>query len=121
LVGGGLGLDIIQVPIVQFFADGRWEILKKRSTPFVYLDAGYGMPLAEKQDQAEQEINYKGGFSWGTGIGMRFRFRGDGGFLVSAGYKLNQHSEHIVTTWWPYDTTYEYSYNRLTIKLGVIF
>ena len=121
LTGAGLGLDIIQVPMVQLFGDARYEILKKRATPFVYLDAGYGIPIAQANEDAYYNISYKGGFAWGTGVGMRFNFRNEGAFLISAGYKSEKRTE---TTSYQYDDSEivsELSFKRLAIKVGLSF
>jgi hypothetical protein len=119
--GGGLGLDIIQQPLVQVFADARWEILDKKSSPFIFADAGYGFPISSSPKNTYTEITYKGGVSWGTGIGMRIRFRNDGAFIVSAGYKMVKRSEEIKASWEPFFTKNDYTFNRLAIRFGLAF
>ena len=107
--------------MVQLFGDARYEILKKRATPFIYLDAGYGIPIAQATDDSYYNISYKGGFAWSTGVGMRFNFRNEGAFLISAGYKSEKRTE---TTSYQYDDSEvvsELSFKRLTIKVGLSF
>jgi hypothetical protein len=120
LAGAGLAIDIIQQPMGQLFADGRWEILKRKATPFVFADLGYGIPLSQGPDDDFSQTTYKGGITAGAGVGMRISFREEGAFLMEVGYKLDKRSEHIVSDWWG-DKTNEYTYNRLAIRFGLAF
>jgi len=121
LIGGGVGLNIIQQAMMELYADARWEVLKRKATPYAYADAGYGFTLSQPQEDIYSSISFKGGFTWGTGIGMRFNFHHDGAFLVSAGYKMMKRSEHVTTEWTPYETDREYTYNRVTMMVGLAF
>lgn len=120
-LGAGLGIDIIDQPMVQLFGDARWEILKRKATPFLYLDAGHGFSLTPDYGDDYNQTSYKGGFTWGMGVGMRFNFRHEGAFLISAGYKMDKRTEHTSGDWPPYETTNEYTYNRLAMKVGLAF
>ncbi len=121
LIGGGVGLNLIQQAMMELYADARWEVLNRKATPYAYADAGYGFALTQKQEDIYSSISFKGGFSWSTGIGMRFNFHRDGAFLVSAGYKMMKRSEHVTSDWTPYETDREYTYNRVTMMVGLAF
>ncbi|MBK9733234.1 MAG: hypothetical protein IPO83_18435 [Chitinophagaceae bacterium] len=121
LAGAGLAIDIIQYPMGQLFADGRWEILNRKATPFVFIDAGYGIPLNKDQDDANGQVYYSGGFTAGGGVGMRVNFHNEGAFVMEVGYKMEKRSEHIVYEIWGTDQTNSYTYNRLAIRFGLAF
>lgn len=121
LAGAGLGMDIIGAPMFQLFADGRYEILNRKATPYIVVNAGYGFPLTPKQGDIYSETSYKGGFMWSAGAGMRFNFHREGAFLVSVGYKVDKRTETISGEWQPYETTNEYTYNRLVMRIGLAF
>jgi len=121
LVGGGLGMDIIQQAMLQFFADARWEMLHRRATPFLYVDIGYGIPVSKEPQSDYFQTTYKGGLMWGSGVGMRFNFHREGAFLVGVGYKMDKRSEEVVSEGWPYDSKYDYTFNRLVMKFGLSF
>lgn len=119
--GAGIGLDIIEFPMGQLFADGRWEILNRRATPFVFADGGYGIPLTKGQSDVNGKTTYRGGITAGAGIGIRINFRNEGAFIVEAGYKLDQRTEEMNYELWEINQTYKYQYNRLAIRFGVTF
>lgn len=120
LAGAGLAIDIIQQPMGQLFADVRWEILKRKATPFVFGDAGYGIPLSKGINDDNTQTTNKGGITAGAGVGMRINFRDEGAFLMEVGFKMDKRSEHIVSDWWG-DKTNKYTYNRLAIRFGLAF
>lgn len=121
LAGAGLAIDIIQNPMGQLFADGRYEILNRKTTPFVFLDCGYGIPLSKGYQDANSEVTYRGGITAGGGAGMRINFRNEGAFILEAGYKMEKASEQIKYEAWGTDETNNYTYSRLAIRVGLAF
>lgn len=121
LAGAGLALDIIDHPVGQLFADARWEILNKKSTPFVFADAGYGVPFSKGYEDSNVKISYQGGMTAGAGIGMRINFGMDAAFLLEVGYKMEKISQSYNYEMWGTDETYKYTYNRLAIRMGLAF
>ncbi|MEO6165899.1 MAG: hypothetical protein ABIO46_09855, partial [Chitinophagales bacterium] len=105
LTGAGLAIDFIQYPMGQLFADGRWEILDRKTTPFIFADAGYGIPLASGSSDPSLQVTYHGGFTWGAGAGMRVNFRNEGAFLMEVGYKMIKRSEEYDYDVWGTDKT----------------
>ncbi|HYV91257.1 MAG TPA: hypothetical protein VE978_05720 [Chitinophagales bacterium] len=112
--GAGIGVDLMNVAVLSIFANGRWEMLNKRATPYLYVNAGYGFPIYHNPDHYYHEVKYHGGITYSGGAGMRFKFYGDGAFLVSAGYKNGR-------LYSDYFSEPEYTYKQLTIALGVSF
>lgn len=121
LAGAGLAIDIIQYPMGQLFADGRYEILDRKTTPFVFIDCGYGIPLSKGHQDANSEVTYSGGITAGGGAGMRINFRNEGAFILEAGYKMEKASENIKYETWGTDQTNNYTYSRLAIRVGLAF
>lgn len=121
LTGAGLAIDFIQYPMGQLFADGRWEILSRKTTPFIFVDAGYGIPLAGESSDPSVQITYKGGVTAGAGAGMRVNFRNEGAFIMEVGYKMIKRSEEYDYDVWGTDKTTKYTYNRLAIRVGLAF
>ncbi len=121
LAGAGLAIDIIDNLIGQLFIDGRYEILNKKATPFVFGDFGYGLPFDGKYTDESVSISYKGGITAGGGIGMRMNFRNEGAFVVEVGYKMEKYSQYYDYVNWGDDVTNKYTYNRMAIRMGLAF
>ncbi|MBK6483486.1 MAG: hypothetical protein IPG01_10215 [Chitinophagaceae bacterium] len=121
LAGAGLALDIIDNSIGQLFLDGRYEILDKKTTPFIYGDFGYGVPLNKKYEDESISISYKGGITAGGGVGMRMNFRNEGAFIMEVGYKMEKYSQHYDYQVWGEDITNKFTFNRLAIRMGLAF
>ncbi len=121
LAGAGLAMDIIQYPMGQLFADGRYEILKGKATPFIYIDGGYGIPLNKGHHEVNSEVSYRGGITAGGGVGMRVNFRQEGAFILEAGYKMEKSSEYVRYDAWGTDQTNYYTFSRLAIRVGLAF
>lgn len=121
LGGTGVALDLIQHPMVQLFADARYEMLKGRATPFVYADLGYNFDVTSDLDDGYMKTTYSGGVTWGAGGGMRFNFENVGAFLFDVGYKLVERQEHITYVDDNSDIITQYSLQRIVIRIGLAF
>ena len=121
LAGAGVDIDLVQHPMLQFFADARYELLKGRTTPFTYANLGYNFDLASDLDDGYQKTEYSGGATWGIGAGMRFNFENAGAFLFDVGYKLAERQEHITYIDGNSDILTKYSLRRIVIRMGLAF
>lgn len=124
--GIGAGIDYYTHRGFPVFLDVRKDVFNKRSTPFLYADAGIHLVNNAKEKLSEWYQNtYSNGFYGDAGIGYKLGFRSAGGLLVSAGYSyknINRRYEYINTCGTPncYEDyfTYKNYYHRLSLKLG---
>lgn len=127
--GIGAGIDFYTRGGFPVFLDVRKDIFEKRSTPFLYVDAGIHLVRDRKEEVSQWYQNtYSNGFYGDAGIGYKLDVHGAGRLLVSAGYSyknINRRYEYISTcpTTWCYENYYTYkSYlHRLSVKLGLQF
>lgn len=122
--GVGVGIDRMityKQTFSPFYIRVASEFLKKKVTPYVFIDAGYAVMWQQKDNSY---ITYKnnGGAYVSAGGGVRIYTRGRASVILSASYKRTS-SE----TRWTYtnyqETSYfiKRSYQRLAINVGVTF
>lgn len=132
--GLGLGVELLDETYMPVYANFEYKFRNSKSTPFVFVRAGYQVPLEDTRkvyndyyyspwsssyypgDYSQQELENKGGFLINPGIGYQRMYSSSFGMTVTFGYQ--HHRLH-------YEGEKEYAldvdYNRLTIKLGIIF
>lgn len=131
--GLGLGVELLDETYMPVFANFQYKFRNSNSTPFVFVRAGYQAPIEDTRKvynnqyyrsmsssyypyYNEQELENKGGFLINPGIGYQRMYSSSFGMTVTFGYQ--HHRLH-------YEGEKEYAldvdYNRLTIKLGIIF
>lgn len=124
--GIGAGIDYYTRRGFPLFLDVRKDIFDKRSTPFLYADAGIHLVYKKKEKLSQWYQNtYSNGFYGDAGIGYKLGFRSTGGLLVSAGYSykyIDRKYEYItvcptVRCYEDYFTYHNY-YHRLSLKVG---
>jgi hypothetical protein len=120
LIGGGAGIDVIEHPLVQLYAQGRYELLKQQSTPFCFAEGGYSFDLKADEEQDWQSIHYTGGWFYGAGAGMRFNFRHSGAFTLDAQYKLIRRDEEVNYEGGDYFVN-QFALSRVIIRAGIAF
>ena len=121
MAGGGVAINIVNHAMLQFFADGRYELLKRKATPYAYADVGYNIDLTADLDNGYEQTTYAGGLTWGVGTGVRFNFKHGGAFLFDVGYKLIQRKEQTTYPEGGSAILTQYSLNRLAIMIGLAF
>lgn len=123
--GAGVGIDRMityKQTFSPFYVRVASEFLKRKVTPYVFVDAGY---VVMWQQKADDYVSYKnkGGVYVSAGGGVRIYTRSRASVILSASYKRTA-SE---TTWWytNYDPgtyyTIKRSYQRLAVNIGVTF
>ena len=123
-VGGGVGIDrfiTYQQTFSPFFLRLSSEFLKKKVTPYAYVDAGYSVMWKQPGSDG---ITYKnvGGAYTSVGGGVRIYTRSRASVILSVGYKMNMSS-----TTWIYNDYAEDTYNtkrtyqRFVMNIGVSF
>ena len=124
-VGAGVGIDrfiTYQQTFSPFFLRVSSEFLKKKVTPYVYLDAGYSVMWKQPSNDYTTNVKNEGGAYTAIGGGVRIYTRSRASVILSAGYKMNMSS----TTWhYTYDTLDLYNvsrtYQRFVMNIGVSF
>jgi len=129
--GAGLGIDFLEETYIPLVADFRYYLRGTRFSPFVFAQAGYSFPT---QKSANQDIIYahydiwpypypqaeavkpKGGFQINPGFGIRHMFHNEFGLEISFAYHYQRLSYQYSS-----NTRIETDYNRLNLRIGIIF
>lgn len=131
-IGTGLGLEFLKESYLPVFLNFEYKIRQSYSVPYFFLKAGYQVPLEESQGiyysssssssiwpgplYTNENRDAKGGFLLNSGIGYQRMFSSGFGMSFAFGYQF--HRLH-------YKGENKYAldidYNRLTIKLGILF
>ena len=122
-VGAGVGIDrfiTYQQTFSPFFIRLSSEFLKRKVTPYVYLDAGYSVMWKQPNTQ---DITYKneGGAYTAAGGGIRIYTRSRASVILSAGYKMNMSSSTWSYTYDSYSYNTQRTYQRFVMNFGVSF
>src|SRR5687768_12853612 len=98
--GIGVGADYYFRKGFPVFLDIRKDIFEKRSTPFLYADAGIHLVQKRKEKESQwYENTYSNGFYGDAGIGYKLGLGTTSGLLVSAGYSyknVNRRYESMI-------------------------
>ncbi len=131
--GLGLGVELLDESYMPVFANFQYKFRDSHSTPYLFMRAGYQVALEDTRKvyndyyyqpwsssyypyYPEQELDNKGGIMFNPGVGYQRMYSPSFGMSIAFGYQY--HRLH-------YEGEKEYAldidYNRLTIKLGIIF
>ena len=135
--GLGIGLEFLKETYLPAFVNIEYKLRNSYSTPYVFLKTGYEIPLEESNGvyNGVQPVYYydsmlwpgnwgysneatdtKGGFMINPGVGYLRMFSSGFGMSFAFGYQF-----HRLSYKGENDYQLDIDYNRLTIKLGVIF
>jgi len=134
-IGAGAGLEFLKETYLPVFVNIEYKIRKFWSTPYIFLKTGYEVPLEESNEiynyvqpyyydyympwpypDNNQNLDTKGGFMINPGVGYQRMFSSGFGMSFAFGYQF-----HRLSYKGENDYQLDIDYNRLTIKLGVIF
>lgn len=134
-VGMGLGLEFLKESYLPAFINLEYRLRDSQSTPYLFVKGGYQIPLEESRaiyyydyqpwssssfwpgpDYMQNKMEAKGGFLINPGIGYQRMFSSGFGMSFAFGYQF--HRLHFSG-----DNDYglDIDYNRLTMKVGIIF
>ena len=122
--GLGIGIDRMityKQTFSPFYVRVASEFLKKKVTPYVFIDAGYAIMWQQKDNDYVSYKN-KGGVYVSAGGGVRIYTRSRASVILSASYKRTASETN-----WTYTSYQDMSYNikrsyqRLAINIGVAF
>jgi len=135
-VGAGIGLEFLKETYLPAFINIEYKLRDSWSTPYIFLKTGYEVPLEESNeiyndvqpyyydyympwpypDNYNQNLDTKGGFMINPGIGYHRMFSSGFGMSFAFGYqfhRLHYKGEN--------DYGLDIDYNRLTVKIGIVF
>ncbi len=121
----GVGIDrfiTYQQTFSPFFIRLSSEFLKRKVTPYVYLDGGYSVMWKEPSNGDISYTKDLGGAYTAIGGGVRIYTRSRASVILSAGYKMNMSSTTWTYTGDYYDTyNIQRTYQRFVMNFGVSF
>ncbi len=134
-VGAGIGLEFLKETYLPAFVNIEYKFRKSWSSPYVFLKTGYEIAIEESNeiynnvqpvyydymvwpypDYQNQKLDTKGGFMINPGLGYQKMFSSGFGMSFAFGYQF-----HRLSYTGENDYQLDIDYNRLTIKLGIIF
>ena len=137
-VGAGFGLEFLKETYLPVFLNVEYKFRDAFSTPYLFLKTGYQLPLEESREVYYYNYDYQpwrsdiwpgptpkpnmekndtqGGFTINPGLGYQNMFSSNFGMSFAFGY-------HFTRLNYKADDSYkmQLDYNRLTIKIGIIF
>jgi hypothetical protein len=128
--GIGIGIDNYRYKTLPLFIEGRWFFGDDKNG-FIYGDIGYNFPM---KDKPGKEINYyssyhfTGGIYTDLGIGYQVCLYKKSSLLFSLGYSSKELKTKVGSAYQclvapcPVDySVYEFSFNRMILKAGLVF
>jgi hypothetical protein len=118
------GIEYFDIPVLPVAAEFQADIYKRKTTPYIYVNGGYGFKLISDEKNEEYIVEYTGGIMFGTGVGIKKRFSSEFALTFSVGYRYQQRNEmrnYLYPSTWTYDYIRLYKLNRTAIFVGFIF
>lgn len=139
--GIGAGIDYYgDKRSVPLFVDLKKNFKTGNKTPFIYADAGYNFSWLRENEKVVNQFSgtndykQKGGLFYEAGLGYKFILKNKLALGFSAGYSCKQSKEIYTPFIWidfpPFPNpnpspqnpeTYEYKFNRVSLKLNCWF
>jgi hypothetical protein len=128
--GIGIGIDNYRYKTLPLFMDGRWYFGDDRNG-FVYGDIGYNFPMKNKLGKEiynYSTYHFTGGIYTDLGIGYQVPLYKRYSLLFSLGYGSKELKTNVGNTICPFAgpcfvdySNYEFSFNRMILKAGLVF
>jgi hypothetical protein len=130
-LGIGMGIEFLEETYLPIVGDFRYYLRGSRFSPFVFVQSGYSLPTDKTANgnivydyysiwpgyyPQYEEVQPLGGFMINPGFGIRHLFHADFGMEISFSYR-HQNLNYDAPT----NTRIEADYNRLNIRIGIIF
>lgn len=113
--GVGTGLSFYEKPVIPLFAEARFDLLKPRKlTPYIAAGIGYGFVPSDEAN---------GGLYLHPAIGVRYTFRKNLQFLLSAGYEMQklERRKEYESAFFCAGWKEKLHHNSLSIRAGLAF
>lgn len=122
--GLGIGFDGYHLGfgenIIPLYAEARGYFTQKNTSPFYAVSLGYGFATTLSNRNVDM-IASKGGIMFNPNIGYRFGASAGANFTMSLGYKYQKASFTERRGWDESIFKRNYQYNRVNLKLGLLF
>lgn len=129
-IGPGAGLEFLKESYLPLFVNLEYKWRDSYSTPYFFIKSGYMIPLEDSNEiyyydylpwnsvwpYYNEKLNAKGGLMVNAGVGYQRMFSYSFGMSFAFGYqfhRLHYKGDH--------DYGLDIDYNRLTLKIGIIF
>lgn len=121
ITGAGIGIDLYETLIMPVYADTRVILMKSRLTPYAGLKAGYSFSLEDQAANWGESYDTRGGFTWGVGAGIFIWTSERSSFEINLSYRYQAIHTETSYEWSEQTSYYTTQYNRLELRLGVLF
>lgn len=118
-VGGGLSIDVydnwdgeVAFPL---FAEARGYLMETPTSLFYSMAVGYGFVRKPNNSWWNPVVKAKGGLMLKPTIGLQFPSRGRAAFIMDYGYQFQWAKYERI------DFTDNYRYQRMTLRVGVLW
>ncbi|MEZ4824732.1 MAG: hypothetical protein R3C61_00345 [Bacteroidia bacterium] len=126
--GAGVGVNLMaRGTYMPVFLDLRGDVFEQKMTPHYYGNLGYSIPLFEREviwgwwgEPLEDSYEAKGGILAEGGGGIKIHTPTGLAWLITAGYRI-QSVEESYLTWGEVRITEKYTFQRITLQVGVMF
>ncbi|MDX8338821.1 hypothetical protein SLH46_06490 [Draconibacterium sp. IB214405] len=132
--GLGFGVEFLKESYMPVFANFEYRFRKQLTSPYVFFKAGYQVPTEDSNeiyydvypiwssfapwpsDMGQDGLDCRGGVLFNPGLGFQQMLSPNFGLNFAVGYqfhRLNYEGEN--------DYSLDIDYNRVTVKIGIIF
>lgn len=128
--GIGVGIDYYKYQTLPLFFDARWYFGENKRG-FIYGDIGYDFPMKNKPGKEigyYSSYHFTGGLYSDFGIGYQVPLYKKSSLSFSLGYSSKDLKTEVGSNYQclvapcPVDfTTYEFTFNRMILKAGLVF
>ena len=123
-IGVGVGMDRLltfRETFIPLYIRFQTELLKKRITPYLFGDIGYGFKVADRLDNTSyyKYYNRNGGLYMTLGAGVHIYTKGPLSYMLGIGYR--RHYNETKYGYPSYDSSYKQTYQRLVVSWGLTF
>ncbi|MBW6500898.1 MAG: hypothetical protein K0B05_05840 [Bacteroidales bacterium] len=125
-IGFGTGIEELDAVVMPVYADLRYQPLKTRVSPFIWVKSGYGFPVGDQGEGGYYYYGYypdaKGGGMFNTGAGIALYSWRRNAVNIGIGYRY-QKMRYIQEYPWGGESNNEVitHFNRVEVQFGFIF
>lgn len=125
-MGFGTGIEELDAVVMPVYADLRYQPLKTRVSPFIWVKSGYGFPVGDQGEGGYYYYGYypeaKGGGMFNTGAGIALYSWRRNAVNIGIGYRY-QKLRYKQTYSWSGESDNEVitRFNRVEVQFGFIF
>ena len=127
-LGGGIGLNLInQGALLPISLDIRGDLFEEKATLHYYAKGGYSLALYNRNDEIGwwgepiiEDFKASGGLMTEAGLGVKIHGVSGIAWIISGGYRI-QNLKESYTSWGETKIVEDYTFQRFTFNLGIMF